>query len=1255
MNRKNNTLQSRTRLIALLLFFIAFAPAVKSQIDTLFWFAAPWVTPDHDGNRPMAFRISAFSNPTTVRVRQPAATFDTTFTIPANSLFSKSLTHIVSSLESKPADQVLNTGFQITSDYPITVVYDFISDTITGATGNNPETYSLKGQNGMGTEFVTPFQNLWYNRTLGGDVNGDGTITQPYSFFSICATEDSTVVYITPRCNIVGGHPAGVTFSVTLDKGQVYTAQNVTQAANVSGQNLSGSIVVSNKPVTITVNDDSVQPGGVAGCTCYDLMGDQIVPTDVIGNEYIVNKGFLNSCAFEAVFFVAVQNFTTVTVTDGVVTQTFLMNQGDTKVFNITQNLTHLISDKPIYVIHMSGYGCELGEAILPPINCSGSDQVSFSRNNGQSFLLNILCRNGVQGNFILDGSAALVPAASFTVVPGTGGAWVGAQISYTTAQLPANAAHFIQNTADNFSLGIINGGATSGCLYHYMSSFIRRVYTNAGIDQVVCTSNNQINLNGSVTGGAITGMWSVLNGTGTFADDSSLVTTYTPSSSDTAQGSVTIVLTSTGGNCNPVMDTMVVNFEKSPIVYAGGDATFCKNNLGTINLSGSLAYAVGASWSGGNGGAFGNSGSLNTTYTPSPADLAADSIYLTLTSAGSFFGCPNTSDSVKLVFTDPPVVNAGAATTVCANNPMVTLSGVISGASSTGIWTTNGSGAFSPSDTNMTSTYMPSPTDTSLGSIVITLTSTNNGICNAVQDSITVTIIDAPVVNITSTDTVCANVGTINLTSVVSSGFGVQWSTSGNGSFANSTAQNTIYTLSPLDTMAGTIDLVLSTVPGLCNAETDTLHLVMAAPPVVNAGTNQSFCANQAIQLNGVVSGVTTSGVWSSTGTGTFNPDDSLLTTQYTASALDISAGSVSLILTSTNNGGCNAAKDTLTVTFMSPPSAAFMVNAVCFGNSNNFTDASTTGTGTINSWSWNFGDFTSSIAQNPIHTYPAPGTYTATLVAGSSNGCYDTVQNVVTVYELPVADFSFTNPCAGSAVGFNDLSFIGTGSITGWNYAFGDTSANATIQNPTHVYSNTGTYPVTLQVTSNNNCVNSVTYNVTVLPSPIANFVMSANPVVALENVNFTDQSYGNPVGWIWNFGDTTGTNQQNPSHSYGAGGTYTITLVVIDGNGCMDTTQHEILVALLPVLPTAFTPGNSDGHNDIFYVRGGPFKNLVFKVYNNWGELLFETTDQTQGWDGTYKGVEQPMGTYVWTVDVEITESRTLRTSGDVTLIR
>src|SRR5690606_31378701 len=111
----------------------------------------------------------------------------------------KFVTHLMGAniLENKPANTVTNFGFKIESDFPITVVYDIITRS---PNFYNPETYSLKGQNGMGFEFIAPFQTTWNNQTLGGDLNGDAVVTQPKQQIQVVATEDNTTIYITPKC-----------------------------------------------------------------------------------------------------------------------------------------------------------------------------------------------------------------------------------------------------------------------------------------------------------------------------------------------------------------------------------------------------------------------------------------------------------------------------------------------------------------------------------------------------------------------------------------------------------------------------------------------------------------------------------------------------------------------------------------------------------------------------------------------------------------------------------------------------------------------------------------------------------------------------------------------------------------------------------------------------------------------------------------------------------------------------------------------
>ncbi len=1222
------------RSIFILLIFAGFGiTKAQAQIDSLFWFAAPWVTPGHAQNVPVVLRFSTFGVPTVVRIQQPASTYDTIINIPANSLFSKDLSHIINILESKPANTALNYGLKITADTLITVVYEVVSVV------NNPETYSLKGQNGMGIEFVTPFQTKWNNGSYA---------PQPKSMICIVATENNTTVWITPKAPIIG-HPAGITFSVILQAGQTYTCENVTAASATAGNNLSGSIVVSDKPIAVTVSDDSV---AAEGGGCRDLMGDQLVPVDVVGTEYIINKGDMNLASNEGIFVVATANFTELTINDGAITTT-LMNRGDTYYYHIVNPLTYVTSDKPVYVLQASGFGCELGEAILPPINCAGSNQVSFTRTNGQTFILNLLCHTSATGSFVLNGSNTLIPASAFATVPGTGGQWSGAQISFNTTNIPSGTANLITNSNDLFAMGVINGGSTSGCLFHYMSSFIRRVIVEVGSDTTLCNGEPSVALNGDVRIGSTTGIWTVLNGTGTLNNPTNLNTTYIPSTNDYAQGTLTFVLTSTG-NCNPVSDTMNVFFIQSPVVSAGADMSYCKNNISEITLNGNLAFAAGAVWSGGNGGAFGNAGSLSTDYSPSPADLDGDSVILILTSQGSYFSCANDIDSVVIYFTEPPVVLAGPDQVVCSSTNEVNLEGAISGESTTGVWTSNGSGSFSPSQNDPVTDYLISSADTTAGNLTLVLTSTNNGNCLAVSDSLQVSIIDKPEIVITTADFICSNLSSIHLTGTISDGFSSIWSVDGLGTITDPFSLDTYYSLSPFDTINGFIDVALSSTGSICPAESDSLRIIFVAPPNVSAGAGQTSCNNAGVQLNGVITGSDPSGSWSTLGTGTFSPGPNQLSTVYFPSSGDYAAGSVRLVLTSSGAFGCAPETDTVFIDFKPSPIADFTSSVSCQNENIVFHDESASLDGAVIYWHWEFGDEDTSIAQHPLHNYGASGTYNATLIVLSSNGCSDTVVNSVTVLPVPIPSFTTGIACENYPFELTDNSFVSSGTVVAWQYDFGGGDIS-TEQNPTHTFPNSGTYQVVMQATSDLGCIGTATIPISVLASPTADFSATPNPALVLEDIFFTDQSTGAPINqWYWNFDDGEGDNNQNTVHSYNQNGDYEVVLTVTDIYGCRDTVSKIISLSLLPVLPTGFTP-NGDGENDMFLIRGGPFQTVDFKIYTNWGELIFESSDAAIGWDGTYKGEAASLGVYTWTFVVNIADGKVFKKSGDVTLMR
>jgi len=254
----------------------------------------------------------------------------------------------------------------------------------------------------------------------------------------------------------------------------------------------------------------------------------------------------------------------------------------------------------------------------------------------------------------------------------------------------------------------------------------------------------------------------------------------------------------------------------------------------------------------------------------------------------------------------------------------------------------------------------------------------------------------------------------------------------------------------------------------------------------------------------------------------------------------------------------------DTITLpVYVAPiPLADFTFNVVCAGNPTSFTDASQTYGWPINSWQWNFGDGNTSTVQNPTHTYAGPGLYTVSLIVANQFGCSDTILHSVTVDSIPDAAFAANNACLYQTINFTDSSIPHGSAIVDWDWDFGDGNTSA-MQNPTHLYAVAGTYNVTLVVTSATGCMDSVTLPVTVYPLPVAGFTV----VSACEGdpVNFTDTSLANGgtiVSWDWDFGDGSGTSAlQNPQYFYADTGTYNVTLIVFNSNGCSDTVTNPV----------------------------------------------------------------------------------------------
>lgn len=195
-------------------------------------------------------------------------------------------------------------------------------------------------------------------------------------------------------------------------------------------------------------------------------------------------------------------------------------------------------------------------------------------------------------------------------------------------------------------------------------------------------------------------------------------------------------------------------------------------------------------------------------------------------------------------------------------------------------------------------------------------------------------------------------------------------------------------------------------------------------------------------------------------------------------------------------------------------------------------------------------------------------------------------------------------TAGCAPLCPSFSDQ----TPNATSWLWDFGDASANSTVQNPTHCYVNAGTYTITLTATTSSG-TSTATGSINVYANPVAAFT-SAN--VPTNTVNFTDQSVG-AVAWGWDFGDaTTGSNLQNPSHTYATAGTYMVGLVVLSANGCSDSASTPIIASVIDFENSAANwniyPNPSSGQVSIHFE--GVIQNPeMLRVENMLGQVILQ----------------------------------------------
>ncbi len=361
--------------------------------------------------------------------------------------------------------------------------------------------------------------------------------------------------------------------------------------------------------------------------------------------------------------------------------------------------------------------------------------------------------------------------------------------------------------------------------------------------------------------------------------------------------------------------------------------------------------------------------------------------------------------------------------------------------------------------------------------------------------------------------------------------------------------------------------------------------------------------------------------------------------------------AGTYIVKLVTTSNNSCKDSTTQIVVVYPMPSGSISVPTTTIICDGSTITLSATGG----NTYQWYLngqpiaGATTSSIAASQ------PGVYSVELI--TTNNCRNMATNSIqlTLVKIPIVDFSFDKYCAGFPVNFTNLSNISVSGTVSYTWTFGN-GGISTQTNSVHVYQQSGNYNVTLTVMPVACPLLSASKIKTIaIIAPPAN--LRNEPVNAVQNRDLQLQHRlfsGSSYLWV----PTTGLNNptiSNPVFNYNQQQEFLIKISTTQGCIITDTILVRMFKERNIYLPGGFTP-NGDGKNDQMIPRLVGIQKLVFfKVYDRWGQLMFQTNVERKGWDGYFKGTKQPIETYSWVAEGIDIDGKVLRVTGNTVLLQ
>ncbi len=701
---------------------------------------------------------------------------------------------------------------------------------------------------------------------------------------------------------------------------------------------------------------------------------------------------------------------------------------------------------------------------------------------------------------------------------------------------------------------------------YVKISSGVHADFSNS----IASTCNPPINIsfqNLSTGTGILNYKWSF--------GDGGTSTATNPSHTYTTPGiyTVQLITANIGGCTDTITKTNLINIGTINAAFSSANSVCVNAPLPITNTS--VPVPVASTW---------DFGDATTSTQINPVKIYTVPGAYQIRLIADFGGCLDTAYSTVTVL-DKPLADFTALNTTSCKAPL-TVS-----------FTNNSVGAtaynWNFGDGNSSAVRNPTHTYTASGKFTVTLIVTNANGCNDTLQKVDLVKIQPPVASINNLPVSACAPLTWTFSSSVSTVdpvVGYQWDF-GDG--------NTSIQPNPAHTYAaGTynVQLIITTAGGCTDTVTAVPGIIASVKPVPDfVATPRDVCAHIPVNFTDLSTGKVTNWLWLFGDGGT--------STDQNPTHVYEDTGYFDITLIVCNAGCCDSVKF-LNYVHINPPIALFDFDFHCNSKTRIFTDQSIG----ADEWNWDFGDGTTSILQNPTHTFPDTGTYTITLlVRNHTTGCeYTKIKYISILHEIANFIVNDSVICKNNAVNFtaigNNSAYVATYE---WDFGDGTTGANA---NTAHVYTQAGKYTVRLIVTDGQGCKDTLVKPLYIqVDGPTAGFAPSIPGSCLLSAVTFTDNSVSDGthaiISWTWDYGDGSIATLSAPpfQHTYSAAGNYTVSLKVTDSKGCIDSiVKTSVIIISKPAAGFSSADTLSCPNQPIHFTNTSTGPGLIYTWY-------------------------------------------------------